>query len=110
MKRADAINFWEFMTSWNWSHDDELFWLQSFDPVTGSVRTDRVSVFSFDLGNRIKLLFELFSKLFPGLDAQVQVTYGASDELRKRGIANYGGQLTVSLSNAIVKTLDLPYT
>ena len=107
MKRNDAIKFWNFMKSWEWGHDKELFWLQGFDPVTGSVKPVGITIRSYGLGDRIKALFEVLSSLFPGLNASADLKYSASDTLWKMGISNYGGYLRVILSNGKVEIHDL---
>lgn len=108
MKRKDANEFWNFMLSWEWSHDNELFWLQGFDPVTGKAEPKGISVRSWGLDERIKVLFEVFSRLFPGLEACANLRYGESQMLWDRGIDNHGGYLTVTLSNGKAAIDDVP--
>ena len=105
-KKTDI--FWKTMTDWDWSHDNELFWLNSFDKNTGNVPPPPTLIYSRKLPNRIYLLFEVLSKLFPKLEASVEIEYGPSEMMWNMGISNYGGYLTITLMKGKVTCNDLP--
>ena len=81
LKRKKAEAFWSLMKKWDWSKDRELFWLSIFNPDDEKVDLPKEAVFSSDIKDRFHLLFELLSKLFPGLTAVAQLKYGSSQVL-----------------------------
>ena len=100
--------FVSMMKDVNWPVNSELYWIGNFDPSSGAVRPPEGGVRSSDLSAQLILLLDILGKLFPELEASVDLKYGSSEELWKRGISNYGGYLTLSLKDGKVSEDDLP--
>lgn len=106
--RETSDEFWSMMQAWDWSKDLELFWLVTLNTDEHIIIPPSGGILSFNLPVRLHLLFEMLSRLFPGLNAVVSLRYGISEALWERGFQNYGGYLTISLSEGTVTEDDLP--
>ena len=106
--RETSDEFWSMMQTWDWSKDLELFWLVTLNTDEHIIIPPSGGIMSFNLPVRLPLLFETLSSLFPGLHAVVSLRYGLSEALWERGFQNYGGYLTITLSNGKVTEDDLP--
>lgn len=108
LRRKKINEFWNLMKTWDWTKDRELFWLAKLIPNDGESKPLSERIPSSNLLDRIYLLFEVLSKLFPKLNAVVHLEYGPSETLWNMGIANYGGYLTIALSNGKVIKRNVP--
>lgn len=110
LERETADEFWSMMQTWDWSKDLELFWLVTLNTDEHTIIPPKGGIPSFNLPVRLHLLFKMLSRLYPGLNAFVYLRYGASERLWERGFQNYGGYLTITLSERKVTEDDLPIT
>ena len=110
LERETADEFWSMMQTWDWSKDLELFWLATLNTDEHKIIPPAGGILSDNLPVRLHLLFGVLSRLFPGLNASVYLRYGASEKLWERGFQNYGGYLTITLSEGKVTEDDLPIT
>ena len=108
LRRETADEFWSMMKTWDWAKDIELFWLATVNLYDERFIPPPGRILSFNLPVRLHVLFEMLSRLFPGLNASVSLRYGASEKLWERGIQNHGGYLTITLSKRKVTVDDLP--
>ncbi len=100
LSRKDAEEFWRLMRACKWRNDNELFWLEGFDPVTGKIEPRGVTIESLNLPDRIGLLFEMISNLFPGIGAYAEMEYGGANY--SMAVGDRGGNRTIKLSKGKV--------
>lgn len=108
LSALETIRFVTMMQDVNWSVNPDLSWIGNFDPLSGAVRPPEGGVRASGLSAQLILLLDILGKLFPELEASVDLKYGSSEELWKRGISNYGGYLTLILRDGKVSEDDLP--